>query len=95
MCVSVEADSQRLVLHHGELADKHGGGGRLHQVAVALADGGRGLGHGDGGLGVERGAGRRQVLGRPAHVVHQAAVLQLRQPLAATVPLMGGEASRG
>lgn len=75
--VSVEPDVQRFVLHRDELAHKHLGEGRVHQVTVRLGDGRRRLGERHRGLQLQGGGRGRQELRGSRHVIHQPLMLLL------------------
>ena len=76
-CVSVESNVQGFILYHVELADKHLGEGRIHQVAVGLGDSGRWLSQCHWRLQLERGSGGGEELGGSGHVIHQSLILLL------------------
>lgn len=83
----MEADAQRFVFHHVELADEHTCEGGLGVILVCFGDAGRRLGRSDRWLLMEGRLRRRQILRRSSDEIHQSTVLQLRETLASPVHL--------
>lgn len=83
----MEADAQRSVFHHGELADEHACEGGVCVILVCFGDGGWRLRWSDGRMLMERRQRRRQILRCSGDKIHQPAVLQLRETLARPVSL--------
>lgn len=90
----MEADAQRFVFHHVELADEHACEGGVRVIPVRFGDGGRRLGGSDGRLLMEGRQRRRQILRRSRDKIHQPTVLQLRETLTSPVHLRHGDTAR-
>lgn len=83
----MEADAQRSVFHHDELADEHACEGGVCVILVCFGDGGRRLRWSDGRMLMERRRRWRQILRRSGDEIHQPAVLQLRETVTRPVGL--------